>query len=322
MPIHECDPWRNQYFDGIACPRDVFIPTDDADAFRWNARHRWLYNKLNVAESQGLECAPHGIAPARFPVFSKPIYNLKGMGTGSRTLQSRADYEQHCEPGHMWMTLLQGDHVSSDVAVINGKVQWMRHAVGRVLPRGTFDYWVIEESARPQLETHCARWIAERLADYNGMLNLETIGGRIIEAHLRFADQWPDLYGDGWVDAVVGLYANNAWSYPDHQRRRGYSVVLFGPHSRSYSYPRAEIAAEIRRRPAISSLQLTFHEDRPPAAHAMPPGGFRLAVINAWDLSAARQARADLARCFGIVAPSGDDYDDAVLNQQAWRAHG
>ena len=27
------------------------------------------------------------------------------------------------------------------------------------------------------------------------MINLETIGGRIIEVHLRFADQWPDLYG-------------------------------------------------------------------------------------------------------------------------------
>jgi hypothetical protein len=37
------------------------------------------------------------------------------------------------------------------------------------------------------------------------MLNLETIGGTIIEVHLRFADQWLDLYGPGWVDAVVWL---------------------------------------------------------------------------------------------------------------------
>jgi hypothetical protein len=31
------------------------------------------------------------------------------------------------------------------------------------------------------------------------MVNLETIGGRIIEVHLRFADQWPDLYGARWT---------------------------------------------------------------------------------------------------------------------------
>ena len=42
----------------------------------------------------------------------------------------------------------------------------------------------------------------KHLAGYTGMLNLETIGGTIIEAHLRFADQWPDLYGPGWVDAA------------------------------------------------------------------------------------------------------------------------
>ena len=33
-----------------------------------------------------------------------------------------------------------------------------------------------------------------------------------------------------------------------------------------------------------SSVQITFHEDMEPERHAMPPGGFRLAVLNAWDL--------------------------------------
>jgi len=30
-------------------------------------------------------------------------------------------------------------------------------------------------------------------------------------------------------------------------------------------------------------VQVTFHEDKD--EHAMPPGGFRLAVVNAWSLS-------------------------------------
>src|ERR1700691_6115515 len=70
MPIHERDPWRRQYFENIACPDTVFIPTDDADAYRWNPRHRGVYNKLLVAESQGLDCAPHGVEPTHYPVFS------------------------------------------------------------------------------------------------------------------------------------------------------------------------------------------------------------------------------------------------------------
>ena len=38
--------------------------------------------------SQNLDAGPHGTPPPHFPVFSKPIVNLKGMGVGSRVLQS------------------------------------------------------------------------------------------------------------------------------------------------------------------------------------------------------------------------------------------
>jgi len=86
VPICEIDPWRTQYFENAACPADVFIPTEDSDGWLWNPAHRWIYDKLAVAVSQGLNAAPHGIAPQNFPVFSKPIYNLKGMGVGSRPL--------------------------------------------------------------------------------------------------------------------------------------------------------------------------------------------------------------------------------------------
>ena len=90
MPVCERDPWRLQYFENVPCPDDVLIPTDDPDSWNWYPRHRWLYDKLKVAESQGLACGPHGVAPERFPVFSKPMMNLKGMGIGSRAIASAA----------------------------------------------------------------------------------------------------------------------------------------------------------------------------------------------------------------------------------------
>ena len=39
--------------------------------------------------------------------------------------------------------------------------------------------------------------------------------------------------------------------------------------------------------PGVSSVQITFHEDKAPEHHAMPPGGFRLAIVNAHSLGAA-----------------------------------
>ena len=59
MPICEADPWRVQYFVQANCPPDVNIPTEDGDAYLWYPRHKWVYNKLAVAESQGLACGPH-----------------------------------------------------------------------------------------------------------------------------------------------------------------------------------------------------------------------------------------------------------------------
>lgn len=302
MPICEIDPWRTQYFEGVVCPADVFIPTEDSDCWLWNPDHRWVYDKLTVATSQKMAAAPHGVSPSNYPVFSKPIYNLKGMGVGSRVLASPADYTEAYRPGHMWSTLLEGDHVSSDVAVVDGDPRWWRHARGIASGEGTFDYWEVHADPVPAIEDWCGRWCREHLRGYTGMLNLETIGGRIIEAHLRFADQWPDLYGEGWVKALIRLYAEHQWHFDDRERRTGYSMPLFGRHGPAYRHPTREMLANIRAMPGVSSVQITFHEDKRPDQHAMPPGGFRLGIVNAYDLEAGRAARSRLAESWAAEA--------------------
>jgi hypothetical protein len=50
----------------------------------------------------------------------------------------------------------------------------------------------------------------------------------------------------------------------------------------------------------VSSVQITFFPDRPPHAHVMPPGGFRLAVINSGCFEAALRLRARMARDFAV----------------------
>jgi hypothetical protein len=300
MPICEADPWRLQYFESVPCPADVLIPTEDSDGWLWFPDHRWVYDKFAVACSQGLDAAPHGVAPPSFPVFSKPIYNLKGMGVGSRALRSADDYTEAYTPGHFWMTLLEGRHVSSDAAVVDGSVRWWRHTTGAPAGDGTFDHWTVHAAHDSAIEAWCGDWAARHLRGYTGMVNFETIGERIIEVHLRFADQWPDLYGSGWVEAVIRLYEKKTWTFADHDRRDGFSVVLFGPHGRRYRHPPADVIAALRRMPGVSSVQTTFHETVAPDQHAMPPGGFRLGIVNCHDLAAGRAARDILRRHHGL----------------------
>ena len=269
------------------------IPTEDSDAWLWYPEHRWVYDKIAVARSQGLEAAPHGVPPPRFPVFSKPITNLKGMGIGSRVLAlaGRVRAEPHARP-HVDDAARRAAMSARDVAVVEGEPRWWRHVTGAPGGEGTFDYWTVHAAREPGIEDYCGAWIRRHLDGYTGILNIETIGGRMIEVHLRMSDQWPDLNGAGWVDAVVAPLSRA----PMGVRRPGPARRL----QRRACSGRTVRAIAIRRRrwsrrcgscPDVSSVQITFHEDKEPAQHAMPPGGFRLAVVNAWSLQAGLAGR-------------------------------
>lgn len=298
MPILERDPWRLQFFAADPCPDGVTIPTDDPDSWLLHPRHRWVYDKLKVAESQGLACGPHGVLPEAFPVFSKPLVNLKGMGIGSRVIRDAAELDRRYHPGHMWMPLLDGPHVSTDCAVENGDIRWLRHATGVPWIEGTFKYWTIHPEPMPDLDRYLAAWASRHMSGYSGMMNFESIGGRIIEAHLRFADQWCDLYGEGWVKALIGLYRHGKWHFPGERRTVGYSIPLFARHGSAFRHPPGAVQERIRAMPQVSSLQITFHETKDAADHPMPPGGFRLGIVNSTDLDAGFAALQILASAF------------------------
>ena len=148
------------------------------------------------------------------------------------------------------------------------------------------------------------------------MLNLETIGGRIIEAHLRFADQWPDLYGKGWVEALVRLYQHERWDYPDTDRRDGYSVVLFGPHGPRYRHPPQALVDEVRAMPL--GVERADHVPRGQAAGPARHAAGRLPACDRELLRpcagprGARKARGGSAEIL-----SGQRWDGAT---PSWRA--
>jgi hypothetical protein len=298
MPICERDPWRFQFFESVACPDDVQVPTDDIDCFEWFPEHRRVYHKRRIATSQGLTCGDEKIQPAQFPVFAKPDINLRGMGLGSAIITDAAQFQAVMQPGMMWMPLLQGEHISTDAAVVDGRCVWLRHALGETWSEGMFKHWTIEAGGRPTLDHYISEWIAANMSGYSGMMNIETIGGRIIEVHLRFADQWCDLYGADWMSALVGLYALGQWTLHDDTPRVGYSVPLFARHGFVPQHPSVEAQLQIRGMPNVASLQITFYPAKAGEAHPMPPGGFRLGIVNCWELKSGFAARQALANCF------------------------
>jgi len=280
MPIL-CFKRSSRLFKGTSCPTDCVIPTGDGEAYDLNPEFRWVYNKLLIAESQDIACGPHGTNPAPhlFPIFSKPIYNLGGMGADARVIETLQDYWQSITAGHMWSEFLQGEHYSTDVAVVNGQPLWFSHTRGIPGPQQMWDYWEVNVPASPSLQQAITTFIKTHLTTYTGMLNIETIGGRAIEVHLRLFPQWPDLYGNQFLESLVTLYHEGCWPDVSPSLLTGYSVVLFDDEK----YARLSITIpdsfleDMEQCFGVSSITMRYDSSIPFESVSRPLGGFRIA---------------------------------------------
>ncbi len=284
----DCDPWREQIF--VETQAEVNrMPVDDVDACGLYPEHRWVYDKLRLTRCQGIECGTDRTAPSRYPVFRKPIVSANDRGGAGCLLLNERDYSELCVAGDFWMRLLTGEQLSTDLAAVHGIVRWCRHTLGMLDGTGGFDHWVVEERPRPRLERLCREWIHTNLPGYTGMVNIETIGGAITSVHLRAVDQWPDLYGRKWSDALTRLYSRGTWDLVDNDRAEGYSAVLVGAQGARDRDPDPRSLAVLRATVGISTVRLV----------AMPSRGSYLAVINGFNLQTVLRVRATLAQDLG-----------------------
>jgi len=178
MPICEADPWRMQYFQDVVCPPDVRIPTEDFDAYEWNPAHHWVYNKLLVAESQGILCAPHGVTPRSYPVFSKPIIkSARQWARAAACWRTLRNNRRHESGGHFWMTLLARRTRELRHCRRRRQGRVVQARAGHSHGEGTFDYWTVHAEAYPDLERYCGAWLARKSRGLHRHGEPESIGG-------------------------------------------------------------------------------------------------------------------------------------------------
>ncbi len=197
-------------------PRAAVAVTDPA-AWRLYPDHRRVYDRLQLALDTGLLAAPCGVDPGDCgvtpdaPVFVKPIINLYGAARRAGLYRAA---EVPPEPGLFWCEYLQGEHTSTDCLVREGEVLWMGHSLAAERKdKARPLYWEVGVE-RPGLEPIVCAWVERYLADYTGLCNLELIGGRPIEAHLRGSTGFFDLYGPQFIPAWVTLVDGGALSPP------------------------------------------------------------------------------------------------------------
>jgi hypothetical protein len=180
---------------------EVWASTDEDDL--------WIFDKLILSRKLGHVCGPMGVyvpTPGNYVV--RPCVNLYGMSRGASIEYIEHDTE-HLPDGSFWQEVFSGTHYSVDYE--NGNQ--VRCTIGvledpaKSLSR--FKLWKVDEKhiTLPSIIQH--------FVDKYPAVNVEIIGDKVIEVHLRGN---PD-FEDGAVEIIP------VWSDSQKETPSGYTFV-------------------------------------------------------------------------------------------------
>ena len=215
---------------------------EDYQAWEAYPQYRWIYNKLELALELGYEAGP-ACVPVKVTgdYIVRPVYNLYGMGIGAvkKYFDRYKDAEdlinhKHIPPGYFWCEWFEGKHQSVDF--IKEGNEWVAfHAmVGKHESTDNLTKFIEWEVTKPDIEL--PDWLHNVTTEK--YLNVETIGDKIIEVHLRSGN---DV---GW-DYDVGTKIIPAWKNGSYEK---YKHMKFLPnlHSDIIKYEAAGYLKDIR----------------------------------------------------------------------------
>lgn len=156
--------------------KDYWSTTDPSDL--------WMFDKLILSRKLGYLCGPAGVAPPQESTYIvRPCVNYRMMSRGACFMQLSPDQHDTVPDGYFWSEVFKGRHFSFDynygqqVLAVEG----FRDDPS-VLDR--FSLW-----RKVHINFTLPSIIADVAKKYE-WLNVEVIGDKIIEAHLRYNDDF------------------------------------------------------------------------------------------------------------------------------------
>ena len=183
-------------------------------------KHLWVYDKLILSKKLGYLCGPSGITvPTPDEYVVRPITNLQMMSVGASI--QRLEPGDHVEPGYFWCQKFTGEHITVDY--FYGKQETTAKGFPRKGRLDRFDKWELIDREIP---------FPEKLDDlWNWMpwINIEMIGGNVIEVHFRYNDDFRNHNGKViypvWKDEDLPQPEGSIWYNSPCQDRLGFWVI-------------------------------------------------------------------------------------------------
>lgn len=204
---------------------DWWHQPDDCDLWHDNIKHRWVFNKLEVAVRCGYTAGPVPVLPPVAGYYClRPIYNLIGMGIGAKrvyldTVDNDVIYKDSY-PSSFWCEWFDGPHYSIDYEWKRGKWKPVFATQGFNTPENIvqFERWIKIDPPDIQLYG-----FIDDLKD-NKVLNIEFKGDKVLEIHLRHGNINGDWYG---LDAkeIIPIWQNTPETVKTNYQAQGYKFI-------------------------------------------------------------------------------------------------
>ena len=219
-------PWlsffklQDQKYDNFQYTFTSKLPIYDLKAYQLNKDHQFVYDKLWVAKSQNIKSGnlqDINIDNIEFPIFIKPK-NGHQTATSKHCHKIKKAKElkkfQHLK-NMMWSEFIPNTEGMTDFVFYKGNmVHQITYQYSDKQNGFTDDYKYIDSKNEPP--SKISDWVNRYFKSYNGVVNAQYRGDKIIEVGLRLARGGNYLLATNNRDLIVNinqLYNHGHWDY-------------------------------------------------------------------------------------------------------------
>jgi len=242
----------NPYHDPWPVKISKNLPDFDGQAFKKYRHHNYVYDKLYIAQSQGLKAGTleklinHPPKHLEYPIFIKPRYGNKSASSKNCfKIKSPEELNQYKDiPEMMWSEFIKDTEGMTDYFLHNGKIVHQVTYIYSETQHGTIaDDWkkISPNNKPPQVITN---WVQRNMDGFSGACNVQYRGDKIIEVGLRLARGGAYIYSTDnpkLIRAINGLVNDNQWDWSlnsdDFHFREYYSFKCYTDIPIVYLYP-------------------------------------------------------------------------------------
>lgn len=185
--------YTNPYIDPFKYHFSKNMPYFDIEAYKKYPKYNWVYDKLYIAQSQGLMCGKlkeleKHKDTIQYPIFIKPRWGHKSASSKNCfKIKNSNELMKYININDMiWSEFIDDKETMTDFIMLNGSIKHQITYIYSDKQNGFSDIWkyISPENKPPN---NVVEWVNKHMKEYTGMLNIQYRGTHIIEVGLRLA---------------------------------------------------------------------------------------------------------------------------------------